>query len=503
MSSADEHLMHVGIKVNSQSVHLYHDLARILKKHHNARLHLYTKSVADERGLARRDKEGLWDSVTASDRLNPALEEPVTDPDGVIARARAWELRIGETINRLTHEHRQLGRGYAPGGELYPRQPSVMAADYIQMLHAFNEALDFWEKEISEKNLTLVIDAEKWGACVCRAMGVTYRRLCLGRHENYHYWAVDEYFTNARIESIYNGLRQWPEAELERGYSAQTPKTEKIMAQLSVFNVFKAMPMNIARMLIHSLRGLDNRRIPMLAALATMGKPLLGHRRHRRFATTRLADLGGKPFVYFPLHKEPETDFTIRTPEYLNQQAAIMSLSRDLPAGTLLALKEHLTAPGWRPRHYHQQLADMKNVVFFNIFEPSIPIIKKAAATATILGTAGLEAAVLGRPVIYFGRHNLDKFLPHVMTVTDESQIRDYLEFALGDDFDTCQARDDGARFLQALKDSCFHMGTFNTVHDTTWGAMPEDAETLYGGLKTSLEPVPETAAVLKTGALS
>ena len=46
-------------------------------------------------------------------------------------------------------------------------------------------------------------------------------------------------------------------------------------------------------------------------------------------------------------------------------------------------------------------------------------------------------------------------------------------------------------------------METFNTVHDATWGATPEDAETLYGGLKTSLEPVPETAAVLKTGALS
>ena len=88
-----------------------------------------------------------------------------------------------------------------------------------------------------------------------------------------------------------------------------------------------------------------------------------------------------------PLHKEPETDYIVRTPMYLSQQTAIMGISRDLPAGALLAVKEHVVGLGWRPPQYYRQIADLKNVVLLELFEPSIEIIKRAALTVTMLGT--------------------------------------------------------------------------------------------------------------------
>ena len=68
-----------------------------------------------------------------------------------------------------------------------------------------------------------------------------------------------------------------------------------------------------------------------------------------------------------------------------------------------------------------------------------------------ITGSVGFEAAVIGKPVITFGQHCGYSFLPHVRTVTSESQLSGYLKDALLGDFDAERARIDGARFLKAI----------------------------------------------------
>ena len=79
--------------------------------------------------------------------------------------------------------------------------------------------------------------------------------------------------------------------------------------------------------------------------------------------------------------------------------------------------------------------------------------------------------------------------VPHVATVTDETQLKGYLTRALDGGIDAETARSDGARFLEALKQSCFDMGGYGAVNDATWGATREGAETLYDGLLASFEP--------------
>ena len=147
------------------------------------------------------------------------------------------------------------------------------------------------------------------------------------------------------------------------------------------------------------------------------------------------------------------------SPEYFNQQAAIVSTARDLPAGAVLAVKENLWSLGRRPANFYDQIADLKNVVFLDVREPGLDVARQCEAVITITGTAGFEAAVLGKPVITFGRHNMYSLLDHCMTILDEAELRGHLDRALNGGIDRKKAVRDGARFLRAVLQSSFDMG--------------------------------------------
>ena len=492
----DRRFANIGIRISAPSGRLVHYLGRILKERHDAKLHLYVRNEVEQKGIARQDKEGLWDTIEIGNLLHRDLQAPVHDPNTVIARARVYEAKIGETINRLAMEHRQLGRGYSPGGDGAPRSPVVARATYIQMLNAFNETLGFWEKEITTKKLTLVLNAEKWVAALCRAHDVQYRKLGLGRTANFQFWATDEYFTNPFLEPTYNSLTHWPTAEISGSYAAQISKNKRMLANASWLGAGKSLLSNFVRRPIDRLRGIDSEGPSLWGAIQASIEPTMRLRKYQRLAKTKLSDLEGKSFVYFPLGKEPELSTMIRTPEYLSQQAAIIGVSRDLPAGVLLAVKEHIPATAQRTSGFYEQIADLKNVVLIDLFEPSIELIQRAAATITNIGSAGTEAAILGRPVIQFSPHTHNHFLPHVMTVTSERELKGFLDRALNEEMDLAQAREDGARFFEAIKNSCFDMGSFLRVRGGTYGATLENADVLYHGLVRSLNASTEVTGV-------
>ena len=67
-------------------------------------------------------------------------------------------------------------------------------------------------------------------------------------------------------------------------------------------------------------------------------------------------------------------------------------------------------------------------------------------------GGAGLEGAVVGKPVIQFNRHAIYRFLPHVLTVEREEDIGTFLRQALQGEIDLEQAQMDGRRFRETLQ---------------------------------------------------
>ena len=217
------------------------------------------------------------------------------------------------------------------------------------------------------------------------------------------------------------------------------------------------------------------------------------YRQTRRIARATIDDLGDTSFAFFPLHKEPETSFLTRSPNFTNQHAAIMAVARDLPAGIRLVVKENLLSIGTRPSSFLPQLADMQNVILLDVHESGIEAIRRCAFVATITGTAGLEAAGLGKPVLTFTPHVTYGFLNHVKIILGISDLRPAVAWALSfTDQDELASRQDGARFLEALKRASFDMGDHGTALGVKkFDNVSEDTiEVVFDALLDSLDEV-------------
>lgn len=109
-------------------------------------------------------------------------------------------------------------------------------------------------------------------------------------------------------------------------------------------------------------------------------------------------------FVLFPLHFQPEATTLVLAPFFEDQIALIRSLAISLPVGCVLYVKEHGYSVGRRPLSYYRTLKAIPNVKLITPYLDSHPLIRDAAAIATITGTMGWEALLYGKPVITFGK---------------------------------------------------------------------------------------------------
>ena len=475
-------ISNVAVVFRGQRRHLMLKVAATLKQSHGSRLHVYCSNEVEAAFVRRSDEDGLFDTVTARGAiLRDGLMTPESELNAkaVFAEARRYEALLGLPYNTLIVGDTGCGQGYAQAAYHWPRSPLHDGASYLQMLNAYNSVFAFWEREINDKQLTLLLNGDNVIGHVCRAFGVPFRFLEMARYRNYWFWAHNSYLEDAEIEHAYEAALIAP-SEVDAivdPYQAAPYEIAKLAMRDSLRNqTVAALLRNVARATVRQaylwLRRPEKARNRTLAAEV---------RRHWRFwrdaqrmrdpSLARLADIRDTPYVFFGLQFEPENSIGQLSPEYFFQHAAIAALSRDLPAGVRLVVKEHLPAVGPRPDNFYDQIRDLKNVVILNMTEPGIEVVRHARAVATISGTSGFEAAAMGIPTICFGRHTIYNFLPHVFVARDEVRLKDYLEVALSPEFDKAQARMDGARFLKAIMESGVEMPNF-----TLWDADEYDS---------------------------
>lgn len=481
----------VGITFDGVWGPLFIAIARRLKDEFGSRIHVYFRS-SQELESERAVSGDCWDSAQVVDVLERSLESELPHEDEIVARARAHEARLGTTISNFFFSHRQFGRGYSPGSVNYPRAPGDEKYSYFRLLHAYGALLDFWKGEVESKGITLLLHGNKEQAATARALGAEFRRMDVARYQNHWYWTPSEYFFNAATEQKFHTLRRSAvaTARLEQAYGVSSVKDQRLRKRMSFPHaLINSGHSTLRHLALMALRRDAAKNFRLRDRLFFPFREYSAYRRMTGAGTARLADIGDKPFVFFPMHKEPENSLLLMSPEYLNPHAAVMSVSRDLPAGILLGVKENLWSLGRRPKEYYDQIKDLRNVFFFDIREPGLEIVRRANAVVTITGTAGYEAAILGRPVITFGRHNLCSIVDHCMTVTDEVQLRGYLERALSREIDEEKARADGARFLEAIVASSFDMGDWAVIGagKTRYRNFSDtDVESAYRGLLES-----------------
>lgn len=109
-------------------------------------------------------------------------------------------------------------------------------------------------------------------------------------------------------------------------------------------------------------------------------------------------------YVYMPLHLIPESTTFSVSPTYVNELTIIEAVSKTLPAGWWLYVKEHQAMVGERGVKFYEQVNKLPNVkmVQLNYYEDPKPWISNSQGVVTISGTTAYEAALMGKHSIVF-----------------------------------------------------------------------------------------------------
>lgn len=169
-----------------------------------------------------------------------------------------------------------------------------------------------------------------------------------------------------------------------------------------------------------------------------------------------------KPFVLYPLHKQPESSVDVLGDFYSDQLNLIKQIVRSLPISHKLFVKEHSNSIGDRPIWFYRELSRLPNLVLLTPYSDSFELIRRTSAIVTISGTMAFEAGLLGVPAITFS----NMFFRELPSVRYCREIRDLHKLLLHC-FSYSETEDDKNKkisFMSKLYLSSFE-GIFTDCH--------------------------------------
>ena len=138
------------------------------------------------------------------------------------------------------------------------------------------------------------------------------------------------------------------------------------------------------------------------------------------------------PFVYFPLQIMPERTILISSPFNTNQIEIIRHISKSLPIGYKLCVKEHPVQiiREWRKTSFYNEILSIPNVQFLHYSIKTVDIMKKCSLVITINGASGLEAAIHKKPSILFSDFSYS-ILPSVHQIKSIDELPTAIRLSL------------------------------------------------------------------------
>lgn len=159
------------------------------------------------------------------------------------------------------------------------------------------------------------------------------------------------------------------------------------------------------------------------------------------------------PFIYFPLHFEPERNLLITNSFYSNQLQVLTNIVKSLPVDYQLYVKDHpkMKTLGWRKISYYKQIMELPNVKLLHPSISPVEILKNCSLVIAISGSAAMEAAFYEKPSIVFSDTEMLTFssiyklknineLPNAIRTSlkkkvDPNELSSYLDFLIKNSF--------------------------------------------------------------------
>lgn len=167
-------------------------------------------------------------------------------------------------------------------------------------------------------------------------------------------------------------------------------------------------------------------------------------------------------FYLLPLHYQPESSTMTFAPYYLNQLAFIENISKAIPGGTYLYVKEHPAMFLQRDSEFYKKLINLPNV---KIIHPNINInslIKNSLGVITITNTTGYEAIILDRPVFVFGNVYYQEY-DYVFKCHSYSEFKESIRFTYNNWNNYKEKRKDNIEFFVASCLKSLKKGNLNS----------------------------------------
>lgn len=486
---------------------LWKDLAKELEKKLGLRPLFIIADEQDRQFWEQQFDEPLDAEIAVHfDYLSYALdasEKSVTDHE-VICRAANFEKTHGITLMRdMVLGCRHIGRAFILGGEGHPASNVSKMITRQGAVHTCMAITDDFEKmaEIYPPGLMLVGGGGggvymKSACLIARQNRVPFRSLVHARFADYYLWADSEFEESECFRQFHTSQPAPRKVDIDYVHKHLTPTGLSVVgfAQMQEgtdwLKIMRRIVIILLRNIYGRLRGYRKSRVgpSSLETARMIIRQRFDRKKLKKLATIRIEDIpAAEKVIYFPLQTEPEHSLNVLSPEHSNQLATAVELALSLPADAILAIKEHPYQIGRRTKGTYETLAALPNVAFIDIDESSVDIIKRADLVAVISSSAGYEAAVLGKPVLHFGRHGQALDLPHVYGMKGFSDLTHIPEIISNNNEEAKQIqRRDGARYYLAIEKFCLDMSSFD-AHGRTARPTPEEISEISGALLKTL----------------
>ena len=165
------------------------------------------------------------------------------------------------------------------------------------------------------------------------------------------------------------------------------------------------------------------------------------------------------PFVYFPLHVEPERTITLTQPFFRDQLEIITHIAKTLPINYKLYVKEHpfmlktRSSLIFREISYYKKIISLPNVELIHPTLNPDEIYPNCSFVVTISGTSPIEAAFYEKPSIVFSDVSYS-YLPFISRVRNIQELPNIIKKNLNQKFDFSELGD----YVKKVHDNSFEI---------------------------------------------
>lgn len=358
--------------------------------------------------------------------LPSIYETAITDKEfnlsELINLANKYEVRFGISFLRdLLQSDRHLGKGMIWGWNGVPNSKAADRSTEAGKLAACIQSFEFFEDLMSNFPPNLAIGfglgtgiTGKPIPLLCKERQIPFRSISSSRIGGTYYWAEDEFNNSLAFERMI--------AESQNTFLEDNEVTLDSVEPSQIYTFFSAQGGNrhsllravklalkqVAMRTYHKIKGYRKSAFGyyVFSSAYSVIYQWWAYRQSRRHPFHDFDDLpADRKVVLFPLQYEFEVSLYGESPEANSLLVAIYETAISLPAGTILAVKEHPLQPGRRPALFYQYIIKLPNVVLIKPEVCNDDVFQRISAVVQINSSLGYEAISRGIPVFSFSRH--------------------------------------------------------------------------------------------------